>query len=246
MLLLGFGDVRNALATAAACTAAQPASKCRELRLHLNNVGTLNVARGLLMLHLVRVCPLASQPARQHFHASTTADCTAKIAFVWRSRGAPSILPPAAMRPLLQNALQADTVDPSQPDDLEFFWGVHYCLKLPAPHAERLAAAVRGLLAQPDRLAQQLGSAAEATRFQGVLRGWLEAQPSVEAVREERRRLQMARLLLKQGRQVSTAAEVDEMHGGYAAAILSGLLPWPPLDGGNTAAVSNKVRLLHA
>jgi hypothetical protein len=142
--------------------------------------------------------------------------------------------------------VQADSVDPSLPDDLDFFWGVHYCLKLPAPHAERLAAAVRGLLAQPDRLAQQLGSAAEVARFQGVLRGWLEAQPSVEAVQEERRRLQMARLSLKQGRQFSTAAEVEELHGGYAAAILSRLLPWPSLDGGNSAAVSNKVRLLRA
>lgn len=52
LLLLGFGDVRHVLATAAAC-AAQPATKCRRLTFHLNDIGPLNVARGILLLHLV-------------------------------------------------------------------------------------------------------------------------------------------------------------------------------------------------
>lgn len=54
LLLLGFGDVRHALATAAGC-AADATSACRALRFELNDVSPLNVARGILLLHLVRL-----------------------------------------------------------------------------------------------------------------------------------------------------------------------------------------------
>jgi hypothetical protein len=52
LLLLGFGDVRNVLATAAAC-AAERGSRCRELAFDLCDIGLPNVARGVLLLHLV-------------------------------------------------------------------------------------------------------------------------------------------------------------------------------------------------
>ena len=52
-LLLGFGDVRHVLATAAACMAADPAAAPKSLTFHLNDISPLNVARGVLLLHLV-------------------------------------------------------------------------------------------------------------------------------------------------------------------------------------------------
>lgn len=52
LLLLGFGDVRNVLATAAEC-AAQRSSQCRELAFDLCDNGLANVARGTLLLRLV-------------------------------------------------------------------------------------------------------------------------------------------------------------------------------------------------
>jgi hypothetical protein len=53
VLLLGFGDIRNALATAAH-VAGLPATKCTSLHFHLNDISLSNVARGVLLTHLVR------------------------------------------------------------------------------------------------------------------------------------------------------------------------------------------------
>lgn len=63
MLLLGFGDVRNVLSTASACAADPKSARCRQLCFHLNDISPLNVARGLLLLHLVRVLPGLRQGA---------------------------------------------------------------------------------------------------------------------------------------------------------------------------------------
>ncbi|GAB4819421.1 hypothetical protein N2152v2_006467 [Parachlorella kessleri] len=52
VLLLGFGDLRNALATAQDW-ASQPNTKLQTLELVLNDVSLLNVARGVLLAHLV-------------------------------------------------------------------------------------------------------------------------------------------------------------------------------------------------
>lgn len=52
VLLLGFGDVRNVLATAASC-ATQGASATKRLSFTLCDISLLNVARGMLLLHLV-------------------------------------------------------------------------------------------------------------------------------------------------------------------------------------------------
>ncbi len=54
LLLLGFGDVRHVLSTAAACAgrAGKP-SKRRQLSFLLNDISPLNVDRGILLMHLV-------------------------------------------------------------------------------------------------------------------------------------------------------------------------------------------------
>ena len=52
VLLLGFGDLRNALATTQDW-ASQPSTKLQTLELVLNDISLLNVARGVLLAHLV-------------------------------------------------------------------------------------------------------------------------------------------------------------------------------------------------
>lgn len=51
-LLLGFGDPRHVLATGAACALRAPPP--RRLSFDLCDIGPLNVARGVLLMHLVR------------------------------------------------------------------------------------------------------------------------------------------------------------------------------------------------
>lgn len=124
-------------------------------------------------------------------------------------------------------AAQADSIDPGVPEDLDFFWGVAYCLQLPGEHAERLAAAVRHLLAQRGSWTQRFGDAGEARRIERVMRGWLQPAPPVAAVLEERRRLQMARISQRVDRPIGTAAELAGAHRMFAGALLVGLLPFP-------------------
>lgn len=102
---------------------------------------------------------------------------------------------PACLRvpPVPGLPLQADTIEPASPGDLAFFWGVWYCLRLSAPHAERLAAAVRGLLAAEGGLQQQAGDAATAAAVEALLREWLQPAPAVEALEAERQRMQASR-----------------------------------------------------
>ncbi|KAL4422968.1 hypothetical protein ABPG75_009165 [Micractinium tetrahymenae] len=166
-LLLGFGDVRNVLATAAACASTG---------FDLCDVSPLNIARGLLLLHL------------------------------------------------------ASTIDPGSPDDLEFFWGISYCLRLSPAHAAWLAAAVRALLAAPGGPAAQAGDAATARVLESVLRGWVEGGSArgVGEVEAERRRLLRARLSTRMGGQrVGSDEQMRQVYQQQAVAALHRLLPWP-------------------
>lgn len=149
---------------------------------------------------------------------------------------------------------QASTIDPSNQDDLAFIWGVQYCLRLSAAHSQRLAAAVRELLADPRALRDQAGDAGTAAVLERVLRGWVEGAPrGVAEVEEERRRLLAARLSTKAGRRVSTAEDMRAVYQGQAEAAVASVLPWPrrgssdvclsnPVSGGRGAAMPHHHR----
>lgn len=123
--------------------------------------------------------------------------------------------------------MQASTIDPSSQDDLDFFWGVSYCLRLTPAHAERLAAAVRSLLDSPGRVGSWVPDAGEAASVEAALRGWLQPQRSVAEVERERTAVQMARLSSKVQQTVDTVDECRQLYSGQATAMLCTLLPCP-------------------
>ena len=223
MLLLGFGDVRNALATAAGCAAASGArGGPSRLAFDLCDNSPLNAARGALLLHLV----------------GGVHESGAQVEVLWREWGGPLLAALPSVRPLACNqaaracslllAVQASTLDPSSEDDLDFLWGVSYCLRLSAAHSERLAAAVRALLSPGGGLGGYAGYAEQAAALQRVMRGWLEGAPrGVAEVERERQLLLLARMSTKLGRRISTAAELLEVHRWQAIGALQNLLPSP-------------------
>lgn len=171
LLLLGFGDVRNVLATASNC-AMHGKRACRTLSFELCDHSLACIARGLLLLHL------------------------------------------------------AGTIDPSSLEDLDFLWGVWYCLALSDAHAARLAATVRELLQRSAECGPRaaLADAAQAAAVESALRGWLQPTPGAQALRTERRVLQASRISMRCGSHVGPA-ELQEYYASHAMQALSGLLP---------------------
>jgi hypothetical protein len=100
---------------------------------------------------------------------------------------------------------------------------------------------VRQLLGAPDGLRSWVGDPAQAASLQEVLQGWLQPAPPVQEVLEERRRLQLARVSLRAGRQLSGDADMASVFSGLAVAVLETLLPWPTKSDGSLPATGNKV-----
>lgn len=143
---------------------------------------------------------------------------------------------------LLLHPLQASTIKPSSQDDLDFLWGVSYCLRLTAPHAQRLAAAVRGLLDGPGGVGRWVPEAGQAARVEAALRGWLQPQRSVAEVEQERTAAQQRMLSIKTKQAIDSQSKCRQLYGAQAAAMLCTLLPWPLPGGCASEAVGNEVR----
>lgn len=122
--------------------------------------------------------------------------------------------------------MQANTIDPSLGEDLEFFWGVSYCLALPAAHATRLHAAVQQLLAAPAALHGWFRDPAQAVQIEAVLRGWLLPAPAVAALQAERSQLQMQRISLRSSTPMKTPDQLGDVLAQYALSMVVDLLPW--------------------
>lgn len=152
VLLLGCGDIRNALVTAASLRqlllgaapdrATSENDNKEEIQIHLNDVSDCIMARDVLLL--VRPAPAQQPPCAIN---TWMRPAVAQHMALLRSLRGRSLPPPilTLLRLCWWCCLQAiaSSIDPSSVDDLQYLWAVWFNATLSQQHSERLQTLLR-------------------------------------------------------------------------------------------------------